>query len=59
MKISYNYLKKYIDFDYSAEQLAQQLTDSGLEVESITAFESLKGGLKGIVTGKEIGRAHV
>lgn len=52
MKISYNYLKKYIDFDYTPEQLAERLTESGLEVESTEQFESIQGGLQGIVVGK-------
>jgi phenylalanyl-tRNA synthetase beta chain len=52
MKISYNYLKKYIDFDYTPEQLAERLTESGLEVESTENYESIQGGLQGIVVGQ-------
>lgn len=52
MKISYNYLKKYIDFDYTPEQLAERLTESGLEVESTEHYESIQGGLQGIVVGQ-------
>ena len=52
MKISYNKLKQYIDFDLTPEVLAQRLTDSGLEVESMEQYESLKGGLSGVVIGK-------
>ncbi len=54
MKISYNWLKQYIDIDYSAEQLAQILTDLGLEVSSVEDFSSVKGGLSGIVIGEVI-----
>ncbi len=52
MKISYNWLKTYIDIDIEPEQLAIILTNLGLEVESVEAFESVKGGLEGIVIGK-------
>ncbi len=52
MKISYNWLKQFIDIDWDAEQTGALLTDLGLEVEGIDKFESVKGGLKGLVTGK-------
>ena len=52
MKISYNWLKQFIDIDWKAEKTGELLTDLGLEVEGITHFESVKGGLKGVVTGK-------
>lgn len=52
MKISYNWLKKYIEPIPKPEQLAQILTNTGLEVESIESFESHKGGLKGLVVGE-------
>ncbi len=52
MKISFNYLKKYIDFDYSPEQLAERLTESGLEVEATEQYEAVQGGLQGIVVGQ-------
>jgi len=52
MKISYNWLKKYIDCDLPAEEVAQVLTATGLEVEDIIPFESIKGSLKGIITGE-------
>ena len=51
MKISLNWLKQYIDFDLSNDELNYLLTDIGLEVESIEPFESVKGGLKGLVVG--------
>ncbi|QDO95348.1 phenylalanine--tRNA ligase subunit beta [Formosa sediminum] len=52
MKISYNWLKQFIKTDWSAEQTGELLTDLGLEVEGITAFQSVKGGLQGIVVGE-------
>ncbi|MFO7828099.1 MAG: phenylalanine--tRNA ligase subunit beta [Bacteroidales bacterium] len=52
MKISYNWLKNYIDTDLSAQEVSKILTDTGLEVEGIESFESVKGGLKGLVIGE-------
>lgn len=52
MKISYNWLKDFIDINWPAEKVENLLTDIGLEVEGITAFESLKGSLEGVVIGK-------
>lgn len=54
MKISYNWLKTLINIDLTPEQVDEYLTSSGLEVEGIDAFESIKGGLKGIVIGEVI-----
>ena len=51
MKISYNWLKQFLQIDWDAQQTGELLTDLGLEVEGITQFESVKGGLKGIVVG--------
>lgn len=52
MKISYNWLKQFINLDWDAEKTGTLLTDLGLEIEGITIFESVKGGLKGIVVGE-------
>ncbi len=52
MQISYNWLKQFIKLDWPSHKTAELLTDLGLEVEGITAFESVKGGLKGIVVGQ-------
>ena len=52
MKISYNWLKQYIDITESAEEIGNVLTATGLEVESVEPFESLKDGLHGIVIGE-------
>lgn len=51
MKISYNWIKNFIKVDLPSEQTGALLTDLGLEVEGIEPFESIKGGLKGVVVG--------
>ena len=51
MKISYNWLKQFIKIDWKSEETAALLTDLGLEVESVEKFQSVKGGLEGIVVG--------
>lgn len=51
MNISYNWLKQFLNIEWEADQTAELLTDLGLEVEGITPFESIKGGLKGVVVG--------
>ena len=52
MKISYNWLKDYIDHIPSPEETAEILTSTGLEVESLEKTESVKGGLRGVVIGE-------
>ena len=52
MKISYNWLKEYLEFDENYESIGDKLTSLGLEVEGITKFESIPGGLDGVVVGK-------
>ncbi len=51
MKISYNWLKQFIKTDLNSEDTAAILTDLGLEVEGVEKYESLKGGLEGVVIG--------
>ncbi|RRQ48461.1 phenylalanine--tRNA ligase subunit beta [Maribacter algicola] len=51
MKISYNWLKQFINIDWSSQKTGELLTDLGLEVEGIEPFESVKGGLEGVVVG--------
>ena len=51
MEISLNWLKKYIDIDLSAAEVATILTDIGLEVEALEKVESIRGGLQGVVVG--------
>lgn len=52
MKISVNRLKDFIHFEESPEEIAALLTGSGLEVEGIEVFESIQGGLEGVVIGE-------
>ena len=52
MKISYKWLKTYLNIDITPERVAQLLTDCGLEVESLDKIESIKGGLQGVVVGE-------
>ena len=52
MKISYNWLKDYLDFDIEPKKLSAILTGLGLEVEAMEEWESVKGGLKGVVIGE-------
>jgi phenylalanyl-tRNA synthetase beta chain len=51
MRISYNWIKQFIKIDWKSDETAALLTDLGLEVEAVEAFESVSGGLKGIVVG--------
>jgi phenylalanyl-tRNA synthetase beta chain len=51
MKISYNWLKQFLKIDLNSTDVASMLTDLGLEVEVIEKFQSVKGGLEGIVVG--------
>ncbi|WOD43466.1 phenylalanine--tRNA ligase subunit beta [Hwangdonia lutea] len=52
MKISYNWLKQFIKTDWTAKQTSELLTDLGLEVEGVERYQSVKGGLEGVVIGK-------
>jgi phenylalanyl-tRNA synthetase beta chain len=52
MKISYSWLKKWIDTPLSAEEMAPILTDTGLEVEGLEEVERVKGGFRGLVVGE-------
>ncbi|MBS1682138.1 MAG: phenylalanine--tRNA ligase subunit beta [Bacteroidetes bacterium] len=52
MKISYRWLQQYISISESPEELGQVLTSTGLEVEAIESFETIKGGLQGLVIGE-------
>lgn len=51
MKISYNWLRTYIDTHATPQELAVMLTGCGLEVESLEPFETVRGGLQGVVVG--------
>lgn len=52
MKISYNWLKQFLKIDWTPEQTGELLTDLGLEVEGIEPYQSVKGGLEGVVVGE-------
>lgn len=54
MKISYNWLKQYIDINIEPGKLSTILTDIGLEVEGMEKFQSVKGGLEGLVIGEVV-----
>ncbi|NMH24305.1 phenylalanine--tRNA ligase subunit beta [Flavobacterium solisilvae] len=51
MKISYNWLKQFIKIDLKSEETAAILTDLGLEVEVVSNYQSVRGGLEGVVVG--------
>ena len=52
MLISYNWLKQFIKLDWEPTQVGELLTNLGLELEGISAYESVKGGLEGVVVGE-------
>ena len=52
MNISYNWLKEYIDFNLSPDELAAALTSLGLETGTVEKVETIKGGLNGLVVGE-------
>ena len=52
MNISYKWLKEYVDFDLTAQQVCEALTSTGLEVDALEEVQSIKGGLKGLYVGK-------
>jgi len=54
MKISYSWLKEYIRLEQTPEEIAQILTQIGLEVGGLERIETVKGGMKGLVIGEVI-----
>ena len=52
MKISYNWLKQFLQVDWEENKTSELLTDLGLEVEGIETKESIKGSLEGILVGE-------
>ncbi|MCH2223287.1 MAG: phenylalanine--tRNA ligase subunit beta, partial [Crocinitomicaceae bacterium] len=52
MKVSYNWLKQYVDTELSPEEMGKILTDTGLEVEGLHKVEAVKGGLEGVFIGE-------
>ena len=51
MNISYNWLKEYVDFDLTPDEVAAALTSIGLETGSVEEVQTIKGGLEGLVIG--------
>jgi len=51
MRISYNWLKQFIKIDLKSEETSAILTDLGLEVEVVEKYQSVRGGLEGVVVG--------
>lgn len=52
MNISYKWLKEYVDFDLTAEEVSAALTSTGLEVGALEEVQTIKGGLKGLYVGQ-------
>ena len=52
MNISYKWLKEYVDFDLTPQQVCDALTSTGLEVDALEEVQSIKGGLKGLFVGQ-------
>lgn len=52
MKISYKWLKEYVDFDLTPQETADALTSTGLEVDALDEVQAIRGGLKGLYVGK-------
>ena len=52
MNISYKWLKRYLNLQESAEEVAKHLTSIGLEVGTVEEVQTIKGGLQGLVTGE-------
>ena len=52
MKLSYNWLKDYLEFDLTPQQIADAMTDIGIEVDSVEEQEEIPGGLAGVVVAE-------
>ena len=52
MNISYKWLKEYVDFDLTPQQVCDALTSTGLEVDALEEVQAIRGGLKGLYVGK-------
>ena len=52
MNISYKWLKEYVDFDLTPQEVCDALTSTGLEVDALEEVQSIRGGLKGLYVGK-------
>lgn len=58
MKLSLQWLKDYVDTDKDVNEIADILTNAGLEVEELGKFSSLKSDLNGVVVGKVLSVAQ-
>ena len=54
MKISYNWLKDYLECDLSPEAVAEALTSIGLEVDALEQVEEIPGGLAGVIVAEVV-----
>ena len=54
MKISYNWIKDYLECDLAPEAVAEALTSIGLEVDSLEEIEEIPGGLKGVIVAEVV-----
>ena len=45
MNISYKWLKEYVDFDLTPQQVCDALTSTGLEVDALEEVQTIRGGL--------------
>ena len=52
MNISYKWLKEYVDFELTPQEVCDALTSTGLEVDALEEVQSIRGGLKGLYVGK-------
>jgi phenylalanyl-tRNA synthetase beta chain len=58
MKISYNWLKQYLNTNLPVDETAHLLTMSGLEVEKVEQFCAIEGGLEGLVIGEVVEKSQ-
>lgn len=52
MNVSYKWLKEYVNFDLTPQEVEQALTSTGLEVDALEEVQTVKGGLKGLYVGQ-------
>ena len=52
MNISYKWLKEYVDFNLTPQEVCDALTSEGLEVDALEEVQSIRGGLKGLYVGQ-------
>ena len=52
MKLSYSWLKDYLECDLTTQQIAEAMTSIGIEVDSVSEEEEIPGGLAGVVVAE-------